>query len=323
MRFTRKILLIAFVTSFLLAYSGFAEGENEKTGKVSASAESETTEKTNDSSFHDEDVKDPRKEIQSFFVGTSACLSCHLDKKESFLKTGHSLSLRERIPLEKQGCEMCHGPGQKHLTSGGEFIVKFKDDTPLSYASICLSCHKRVLTMTDWRRNPHSAVGSRWCATCHDPHKTNRFLLHKETEEELCATCHESVVNEVRSFGSRHAVFESKSLSCTSCHNPHKGEFALLRGKTISETCGSCHRDKVGPFAFEHIGQDELPGTRSCLTCHSAHGSPNRNLLKMNGRGLCLSCHADRITHKQGLVCWTSGCHTLIHGSDTDPIFLE
>jgi len=322
MQFIRKIFLIPFVIAFLLAYAGSAE-EQRRDEERTTSQEPEATKVEESLSFRDEEVKDPRKEIQSFFVGTSTCVSCHLDKKEDFLKTGHALSLRERVPLEKQGCEMCHGPGQKHVTSGGKFIVKFKDQTPLSYATICLSCHKRVLTMADWKRNPHSAVDSRWCVTCHAVHKTNRFLLQQETVEILCATCHESVVNEVRSFGSRHTVFESKTLSCTSCHNPHKGRVALLRGKTISETCGSCHADKVGPFTFEHIGQDELPGTRSCVTCHSPHGSPNKNLLRMNGRGLCLSCHTDRITHRQGQVCWTSGCHTLIHGSDTNPIYLE
>ncbi len=307
------LVVFVFILAFLIAYASVAQ--------VEEASEPQKESKEPRGGFKDEEIKDPRLEISSFFVGTSSCLYCHPNMKEDFLKNPHALSLRERIPLEKQGCEMCHGPGQKHMTTAPENIVRFDKETPLSYASLCLSCHKRVLTLSDWKKNLHSRVESKWCITCHEPHKTTRFLL-KRDEEHLCASCHESVMNQIRAGASKHAVFDSAQLKCTSCHNPHRGDGSLLAKKTVSETCGQCHREKVGPFTFEHISED-LPGTSSCLTCHNPHGSPNTALLTMNGRGLCLSCHQDKIIHKQGLTCFSAGCHTEIHGSNTTPIFLR
>ncbi len=312
----KYITFLCFTIAFLFGFTSFAQQEGGD-GSTSEPREEETAL----SSSSDEEVKDPRLLIDAFFIGTSSCFSCHPDYKESFLKSAHALSLRERIPLQKQGCEMCHGPGQKHMTTAPENIVRFDKPTPLSYATICLSCHERVLTMADWKKNPHSQVDTKWCGTCHDPHKPVRYLL-KEKQEELCASCHESVYNQIRAGASKHAVFESEALDCASCHNPHKGERPLLARKTVAETCGQCHREKVGPFTFEHISED-LPGASSCLTCHIPHGSPNNALLAMNGRGMCLSCHQDKVIHKQGLTCWSAGCHTEIHGSNTTPIFLR
>jgi predicted CXXCH cytochrome family protein len=54
------------------------------------------------------------------------------------------------------------------------------------------------------------------------------------------------------------------------------------------------------------------------MKCHTAHGSPNRNLLSVSQPALCLQCHA---AHHNGaslpLVDRCTNCHTAIHGTDT------
>jgi len=315
-----SFILLVFISVLSLLFAAFSASQ--ALSEVSASSDKVAEQSKDGGAYKDEKVVDPRSLIDSFFVGTSTCVTCHEDLKTDWLKTAHALTLKKRLPLNEQGCEMCHGPGQKHLETGMD-IVKFDKKTPLSYASICLSCHVAISTISQWKKNPHSRVGSGWCTNCHDPHKPNAKLLKAVDEEHLCARCHEGVVSKISASASKHAVFESKMLACTSCHNPHKGKERLLKKDGISQTCGQCHEDKTGPFTFEHVGMEELPGTDACLTCHDPHGSPNTNLLLMNGRGLCLNCHQDRIIHKRGITCWSAGCHTQIHGSNTNPIFLE
>jgi predicted CXXCH cytochrome family protein len=69
-----------------------------------------------------------------------------------------------------------------------------------------------------------------------------------------------------------------------------------------------------------------------CTVCHSPHGSINAKLLVQRDSNLCLRCHAQvpgpsgqvyigNINHTALLrmgACWSSGCHTAVHGSNVD-----
>jgi predicted CXXCH cytochrome family protein len=70
-----------------------------------------------------------------------------------------------------------------------------------------------------------------------------------------------------------------------------------------------------------------------CTTCHNPHGSINAKLLTQRDVNLCLRCHAQapgssttqvfigNIDHTGFIrmgACWSSGCHTAVHGSNVD-----
>ncbi|NIN09987.1 MAG: cytochrome C, partial [Gemmatimonadales bacterium] len=86
-----------------------------------------------------------------------------------------------------------------------------------------------------------------------------------------------------------------------------------------------CHFDKAGPFLYDH----DVVMVDGCASCHEVHGSPNRHLLKHEPQvNLCYQCHSASVTpgwHSapRFLNEKCTACHTAIHGSNTNPFFLE
>src|SRR6185369_8583084 len=217
------------------------------------------------------------------FVGNRACAECHTNISRNFPSSAHAriqLDSAERVGLT--GCESCHGPGSLHIAEGGG---------------------------------------------------RGRNILNPGTDSTLCLTCHRAVEAEFH-LPQHHPVLERK-LNCAQCHDPHgrdilkpSGGLAMAR---LNETCAQCHREQTWPFAFEHSAMRE-----GCTTCHTPHGSVNAKMLTQRDLNLCLRCHAklpgpsvgqggyfignvDHTSYFRMGSCWSSGCHTAVHGSNVDP----
>jgi len=214
------------------------------------------------------------------FVGNESCRECHVDYVRDFPSSPHARVHLETAQLPGQtGCESCHGPGSRHVAAGGgwgKFIVN-----PGSDPAGCFSCH-----------------------------------LDTEMQFHL---------------PQRHPVVEGR-MNCVSCHDPHGldilnpiGGWEMARA---DESCAQCHREQTRLRVFPHEALRE-----GCTFCHEPHGSINRKLLAQPGLNLCLRCHAQvqgpgvsqgrlvigAIDHSVFIArgtCWSSGCHTAVHGSD-------
>jgi hypothetical protein len=93
------------------------------------------------------------------YAGQVACLECHQDVEDLKKEDVHS----------EIHCETCHGPGQKHVTSG-----EAKDIVKPSSREFCGNCHgmnaakpKSAVFQIDV--NKHN-VGKN-CIECHNPHQ--------------------------------------------------------------------------------------------------------------------------------------------------------
>ncbi len=220
------------------------------------------------------------------FVGNKACLECHAQYVKVFASTPHA-----RIHLDSPnaagltGCESCHGPGSKHIAAGGgrgRFIVN-----PGKEPAACFHCHLEIRAQFNL---PH-----------------------------------------------RHPVLEGR-LNCVQCHDPHGLEIMKPAGRVgnarAEENCSECHREQTKPVVFPHEALRE-----GCGACHEPHGSVNTKMLRQPDLNLCLRCHAQvqgpgvpagqvvigAINHSTFVsrgACWTSGCHTAVHGSDVNHHFL-
>jgi DmsE family decaheme c-type cytochrome len=267
------------------------------------------------------------------FIGSAECLYCHTQLKDDFLNSAHARSLNDdKLPLDQQGCEACHGAGGAHAvleSRGAIFAFDWRDPTLAS--RICVRCHTWLTTGNEWSATTH-AKARLTCTQCHDPHAPKdqpwRFLL-RDQQDRLCTGCHEDVRHALAGM-SKHPIYlensieaGSQAIHCTSCHDVHAGKGrAMLNEQHSQDTCLGCHADKGGPFRFVHMAVEEGFGG-GCLACHEPHGSNNLWLLKADGREVCMRCHSDREDHYQPQTCWTTGCHTAVHGSQTDLLFRE
>jgi DmsE family decaheme c-type cytochrome len=292
-------------------------------------------------------VQPPPTAVQTGYVGSNVCRTCHPNVWLNFYKNPHFKSIASGDePPEKTGCEGCHGPGKAHVAARGgkATIVAFSELGPKQVLDNCLSCHVKDLTRVEIRRSTHSENGV-VCTNCHSIHapRTPKFLLAK-TQANLCYECHGPVRAQFN-MPFKHRVNEGV-VQCSDCHNPHgapaptwsMGARPRMTDQALAneEPCLKCHVDLRGPFLFEHAAV-RLEG---CETCHSPHGSPNARLLKRPVLfTVCLECHngagnfgrtADGIplqspSHNMAdprfRNCTT--CHVRIHGSNADHLFLR
>jgi predicted CXXCH cytochrome family protein len=266
-------------------------------------------------------------------VGSEQCAACHKDVSNNFQHAFHA----------QQGveCEQCHGNASLHIDGGGDIIkiVAFSKRSPEEVNGVCQSCHARDEKVRNWNGGSHSANHLR-CIDCHQIHQTalraakenqigfdqatrgalTTALVSPETNvivrpmwqtNEACLRCHQTERAQL-SMPYHHPLREGK-MSCVDCHDPHGGaDGRNLKNANVNQLCLSCHAQYRGPFAYQHP-----PVSENCMLCHTAHGSPNTNLLSVSEPALCLQCHAG---HHNGaglpLPDRCTNCHGSIHGTD-------
>ncbi len=281
------------------------------------------------------------------YVGSAVCRTCHPDVFAGFYKNPHYKSIASgKEPVERTGCESCHGPGKPHVDARGgkATIIAFSQIPSKDILDNCLRCHAETLSRANIRQSAHT-LNEVVCTGCHSIHKSPapKFLLAKK-QADLCYGCHAEVRAQF-SMPFKHRVNEG-FMNCTDCHNPH-GAFApswrmasrpRLMDQALSneEPCLKCHSEKRGPFLYEH----EPVRVDGCETCHLPHGSTNSRLLRRPVVfTMCLECHngaAPFGRQNAGVLAITPShnmadpryqncttCHVRVHGSNSDPLFLR
>ena len=215
------------------------------------------------------------------YVGNRVCYDCHTNITRAFAASPHARVHIDSPKMTGQtGCESCHGPGSKHVAAGGG---------------------------------------------------RGKFIVNPGKEPTACFQCHLQTQGEFN-LPQHHPVLEGR-MNCVQCHDPHGADMMKAAGglgmSRLNQNCAECHREQTRPFVFEHEAMRE-----GCTTCHNPHGSFNRKLLVENDNNLCLKCHAQVQRTGSGEIyigdslhtaflrqgtCWSSGCHTAVHGSNVHP----
>jgi predicted CXXCH cytochrome family protein len=211
----------------------------------------------------------------------------------------------------------------------------------------CAQCHENLTK--DFHTATHARILSRsaeamnmGCESCHGGGSLHvetggapNTIVNPRQSPQTCFECHLDMrgrfnlpyTHPILAGTLSHPTLAGSKMSCTECHDPHRGS-AIKGGGTalasLNDTCIKCHTAQRGPFVFEHEATRE-----GCTTCHNPHGSVNAKLLTERGSNLCLKCHAQQqtapgqifiggVNHTAFLTrgsCWTAGCHEAVHGS--------
>ncbi|MGD2116227.1 MAG: cytochrome c3 family protein, partial [Acidobacteriota bacterium] len=191
-------------------------------------------------------------------VTCTACHEPHGSESPSMLAAAEL-----HPPFEDGTCTACHRPpfgNRIRLQARGE--------------EVCSACHGEMSEPDD--ASVHAALtGDRrraGCLSCHDPHMSSEAPLLQQRVPEVCAQCHEPILDAVRA-DTGHAVGED----CTWCHRPHSSPEPRLLTARPPGLCGDCHDIGGEELTAAHLGAD-LTGL-DCLACHSPHGAGNPSLL--------------------------------------------
>jgi DmsE family decaheme c-type cytochrome len=223
------------------------------------------------------------------------CTRCH-DESEatpilSIYQTKHGVKGDARTP----NCQTCHGESEKHVRGDmngktrtppdvvfKKGVYAVSDDKERS--AQCLNCHKGS-TRSNWEGSQHQN-NQVACNTCHIVHAPADKVRIKQTQTEICYTCHKEQRAQSHRI-STHPIDAGKVV-CSQCHNPHGSTGPkLLIKNTVNETCYTCHAEKRGPFLWEHS-----PVVDNCTSCHTPHGSTNAPMLIARAPWLCQECHS-------------------------------
>ncbi len=152
------------------------------------------------------------------------------------------------------------------------------------------------------------------------PKEYSYGYFHNDTNEKICAGCHDMSVNEIKgvafvditksncyqchsSIGDKkHAHAPAVNWLCTSCHNGKVGIHNMFdANKTkftvpdpIGNLCFSCHEKNKKSWSQKRFKHEPADSGR-CNRCHNPHGSDNMYYLRQPAWDLCTTCHKDKI----------------------------
>ena len=244
------------------------------------------------------------------YVGADTCSDCHFAEFQQLQKTAMGVLLTKKYPVERRGCEACHGPGRAHAEAQAArkeskpgaptaaeaiaLIYSFTRHSPKENAERCLSCHQKDEKESLFHRSRHLGAGVS-CTDCHDPHRLN---------------------------GGDDVASPRAALETYFAVPKRSGEREWLDNRLLRQTqpalCYSCHQDVQAEFNLP-VRHRVNEGLVKCTDCHNPHGTLTPRELKATGTEACFACHVEKkgpfvYEHASVLVEGCTGCHTP-HGS--------
>lgn len=202
----------------------------------------------------------------------------------------HALTADTPLPLELEGCNLCHGP---HGTATDtEYILRPSPEISAwtrgldRVSATCLRCHSTPSIRAgqpEFRDAPAGASGGAFLEMdLGDDHPLGVVDPHG-----VLADPGPSVATRP-GFGAVGASAlvsgGTPRLGCTTCHDPHDRNGSLPSWEDERFLCLSCH----DPGRYAHDRHADL----RCSSCHDVHQGRGSALLKRpTGDDVCSDCH--------------------------------
>ena len=192
------------------------------------------------------------------------CLTCHNVPENKKLGTNNELNIVNELQLDKpvdEVCVTCHEEETLGFQSGKHGMRVKQALQPMHPSMARLAMHE-------------SGSGALSCASCHDPHKTDRTFAAVDA----CLSCHNDEHSQAYKQ-SKHASLDGiQQVTCATCHMPT--EVKTIKGHKL---LGVEHNQNAT------LRPNEKMIRSSCLTCHNLQFSldalADEALIKMNFNG--------------------------------------
>jgi tetratricopeptide (TPR) repeat protein len=163
-------------------------------------------------------------------------------------------------------CEKCHGPGREHVAfhrthpqaEEAHNIVHPGHLTRERQLDVCTQCHSNASRRKGpaFRYRPGEPLEEYF-----------RIALCKQPEDD-------HVANQIKYLRQSKCFQKNDSLTCTTCHNPHRSTSAASPGSSARTM--------------------QLGGAQACLKCHEAADCREQPHLPPAVQGDCIGCHMPR-----------------------------
>lgn len=191
------------------------------------------------------------------------CIQCHCGQVESIDNSDHRL----RITESAIGCESCHGPGSLHvaertqgLTVSGHF-----DDTIVNPAAISRHLNEDICARCHLRGAGWAFVGDRKISDYRPGLSLSDFRVDFVRKE---AATGMEVVGHFEQMHASRCYTASDSMTCTTCHNPHKSPGPDEKVEYYRRACAKCHHDASSDCGLPQAERLEQSPQDDCVTCH-------------------------------------------------------
>lgn len=207
------------------------------------------------------------------FVGNDECSQCHEKLVRDFKTADHAKLMAKGENAKTMGCEGCHGPGSKHVSSGGAIGTILN---PNKSPDTCFQCHLDKKAQFSLPHAHPVLSGKMSCSDCHDPHKGSATFgggTQLMGSNNTCTQCHTAQRGPF--------VFEHEAVreGCTSCHSPHGSVNKKMLTERNANLCLKCHFQQQTAVGAVTIADRNHSGNMTSRTCWSAgcheqiHGS--------------------------------------------------
>lgn len=182
---------------------------------------------------------------------TVRCMECHTTWMQHEPGTGNLFRKQDFIPGVT--CERCHGPAALHAEWHRQHPNSTEPDSIVRPAllsreqqiGVCTQCHSNAIV---YRNEPFSHRPNM------DPEQSYRLLTIACSEDE-------HVANQIDSLRKSKCFAESGTMTCTTCHNPHRRPNET---QDYSAACHSCHT--AADCADRPLQPQDLQS--KCVECH-------------------------------------------------------
>lgn len=190
------------------------------------------------------------------------CVGCHAGRVESLPGTTHQIKFHEK----RIGCENCHGPGSLHIAArrNPEISIEDKDLTIVQPARLSRELNESICGRCHMGGAASANVRGRSLDDFRPGLPLSEFKVHyrKNLPDDAM-----TVVGHFEQMRRSKCYTQSKSMTCTTCHNPHDSPDEGERVARYRKTCLSCHESQGGCKLPEKKRLAQNPAN-NCIACH-------------------------------------------------------